>query len=99
MSYRPAPCDVLSNMQLRNEMHSDQFQIVIHFNGCFFTCRSIISFFPYFTWLILIITLSTIAVQIAELDIPKINVTYVWLTDIVFIIATLTELILKVAYD
>ena len=53
------------------------------------------SFFPYFTWVLLIITVTTIAVQIREFT--QVNTTYVWLTDILFVAATLTELILKVS--
>ena len=46
----------------------------------------------------LIITMSTIAVQGYELyySVEKTSTTYVWMADIVFIVATLTELVLKV---
>ena len=44
------------------------------------------------------ITLSAIAVQVYELYIPtqSMNPKYIWLSDIVFIVATLIELVLKV---
>ena len=46
----------------------------------------------------LIITLSTIAIQVNELNITiqSPNPAFIWLGDIVFILATLFELILKV---
>ena len=60
--------------------------------------RYVVSLFPYFTWVMLIITLSTIAVQFYELyiNINTINPRYVWFSDVVFIVATLLELVLKV---
>lgn len=56
------------------------------------------SLLPYFTWLMFIITLGTIAVQFYEqyTSTPSDNPSYVWLADVVFVSATLVELILKV---
>ena len=63
--------------------------------------RYAVSLFPYFTWLMLILTVVTIGVQAAELfvSIQRINPTYIWLSDIIFILATLVELCLKVLYN
>ena len=56
------------------------------------------SLLPYFTWVMFIITLGTIAVQFYEqyTNMPNANPSYVWLADIAFVSATLVELILKV---
>ena len=56
------------------------------------------SLLPYFTWVVFIVTLGTIAVQFYEqyTSMPSANPSYIWLADIVFVSATLAELILKV---
>lgn len=66
---------------------------------CYTFFRYVVSRFPYFTWIMLGVTLSAIAVQVYELYIPiprLMNPKYIWLSDIVFIMATLIELVLKV---
>lgn len=55
------------------------------------------SLLPYFTWVMVIITLGTIGVQCYELyTTANANPSYVWLADVIFVFATLVELILKV---
>ena len=79
-------------------MHSWRFTRT-HSVFCYTFFRYVVSRFPYFTWIMLGVTLSAIAVQVYELYIPisqLVNPKYIWLSDIVFIMATLIELVLKV---
>ena len=72
----------------------------------------IVSRLPYFTWLLLVVTLSVIGVQINELRTEfrntenrtdfssdgafKVEPSYIWVADLIFILFTLVDLSLKV---
>ena len=65
-------------------------------------CSYIVSRLPYFAWLMVVITLSAIAVQLVELQanfnegMSRIDPTYFWVADFLFVFFTLIELTLKV---
>lgn len=70
----------------------------------------LVSRLPYFTWVMVFVTLSAIVVQVKELetdfDRPDLNGTsvntgkmepvYIWVADLLFVLFTLVELTLKV---
>ncbi len=64
----------------------------------FVVIRFVISALPYFTWLMIVVTVATLAVQIREVVInsDKSSATYIWWIDLFFIIFAVIELVLKV---
>ncbi len=64
--------------------------------------RYMISLLPYFTWLMIVVTIVALCGQISEIYIGSANVMeavpiYLWWLDLLFVLFTLSELILKVS--
>ena len=70
------------------------------YNCLLLCCSYVVSQLPYFMWAMVIITLLTLSFQFEESLTEKVQFSrtpyYYWPVDLLFIVATLTELILKV---
>lgn len=68
--------------------------------ACIFLSSYLVSRLPYFTWLMVVVTLSAVLVQMEELrtgfDQGKTEPSYLWVADFLFVLFTLVELTLKV---
>lgn len=56
--------------------------------------RFIVSALPYFTWLMILVTVAALAVQVEEIALS--TTTYSWWMDLIFVVFTIVELVLKV---
>lgn len=85
-------------IRLENRNTTCTFLLLSYFNSLY-TCSYFVSRLPYFGWAMLFITLATIGALMYEVytdDATKKNPTYLWVIDLIFVLSTLTELILKV---
>ena len=58
--------------------------------------RFVLSPLPCFTWLMVVVTFATIVLMVAEYPVRSGSASYYWIGDLIFIVFTLTELIIKV---
>lgn len=68
--------------------------------------RYVVSSLPYFTWVMIAVTIAALCTQISEIFITSVDVSsadassdmpfYIWWMDLIFVVFTLFELILKV---